>query len=363
MLQLSTSDWNVSAGDAKANDGFHSIQMRNCQNAEEDGDGEELRPRAFPDPRGPARPSAAMGTSSASRPDVSARSSTAMATHLVLETVGDRSAPARRPRRSRGGAVARWLIGYSSTMRPGRLDNRITRSPRRTASRTLWVTKITVEPGLAPEPLELVVQHVAGHRVERAERLVHEEHVGLLGERTGRARPAGACRRRARGGASRRTTSGSRGRGGRRPSGVARARGILRIFRGSSTLPRAVSHGNSADSWNMSVVRFVAGVDGAAARAVEAGDEVEQRALAAAGRAEQADELALRDVERDVVERVQRVALGAEHLRHVVDEHRSARAESSTTGVVEDPANSCLDRCVTASASRSSAASPPSRPC
>ena len=68
-------------------------------------------------------------------------------------------------------------------MRPGRLERRITRSPRRTASRTLWVTKITVRPGLAPEALELVVQHVARHRVERAERLVHEQDVGLLRER------------------------------------------------------------------------------------------------------------------------------------------------------------------------------------
>ncbi len=36
-----------------------------------------------------------------------------------------------------------------------------------------------------PEPLELVVEHVARHRVERAERLVHEEDVGVLRERAG----------------------------------------------------------------------------------------------------------------------------------------------------------------------------------
>ena len=44
-------------------------------------------------------------------------------------------------------------------------------------------------------------------------------------------------------------------------------------------------------------------VDAARRRLVEAGDEVEQRALAAARRAEQADELALVDVERDALER------------------------------------------------------------
>ena len=80
----------------------------------------------------------------------------------------------------------------------------------------------------------------------------------------------------------------------------------------------------------------VAGVDGARARAVEPGDDVEQRALAAAGRAEQAHELARRDVERDVVERVQRVALGAEDLRDVVDARPADATESSTGVLAED---------------------------
>ncbi len=146
-------------------------------------------------------------------------------------------------------------IGYSSTIRPGRLDSRITRSPRRTASRTLWVTKMTVRPGLAPEPLELVVQHVAGHRVERAERLVHEEHVGLLGERTGERDPlahaAGQLVRQLVAEGCR----GSRGRAARSALRVALRAWSLRILSGSSTLPRAVSHGKSADSWNISVVR------------------------------------------------------------------------------------------------------------
>ena len=33
------------------------------------------------------------------------------------------------------------------------------------------------------------MEDVAGHRVERAERLVHEEHVGVLGERAGERDP------------------------------------------------------------------------------------------------------------------------------------------------------------------------------
>ena len=40
-------------------------------------------------------------------------------------------------------------------------------------------------PVARPERLELVVQQVARHRVERAERLVHQQHVGVLRERAG----------------------------------------------------------------------------------------------------------------------------------------------------------------------------------
>ena len=56
------------------------------------------------------------------------------------------------------------------------------RSPSRTASRTLWVTKTMVRRRLLPDPFELVVQEVARDRVERAERFVHQEDVGVLGE-------------------------------------------------------------------------------------------------------------------------------------------------------------------------------------
>jgi hypothetical protein len=39
------------------------------------------------------------------------------------------------------------------------------------------------------DAVELVVQHVPGHRVQRAERLVHQQHVGVLGQRTGQRDP------------------------------------------------------------------------------------------------------------------------------------------------------------------------------
>ena len=88
-------------------------------------------------------------------------------------------------------------IGTSklAVTRPGRGDITTMRSPRRAASRTLWVTNTTVRPRSRDERLELLVEHVAGHRVERAERLVHQQDVGVLGEGPGqRAALAHAAR-------------------------------------------------------------------------------------------------------------------------------------------------------------------------
>jgi hypothetical protein len=48
---------------------------------------------------------------------------------------------------------------------------------------------------------------------------------------------------------------------------------------------------------------------------LEAGDQAQRRGLAAAGRAEQREELALLDVERDLLDRLK----GAEGLAHVVE--------------------------------------------
>ena len=45
------------------------------------------------------------------------------------------------------------------------------------------------QPALAADPVQLLVQQVAGHRVERTERLVHEQHVGVLRERAGERYP------------------------------------------------------------------------------------------------------------------------------------------------------------------------------
>ena len=143
------------------------------------------------------------------------------------------------------------------------------------------------------------MQEVTRHGVERAERLVHEQHVGVLRqrprERDALAHSAGELVRSLLP-ELREVDEVEQLVDTRSPRS---AFGTLRSLSARSMLPRAVSHGNSADSWNISVVRpFDVPWSPYVAR-VEAGEDVEQRALAAPGRAEQAHELALRDVERD----------------------------------------------------------------
>ena len=79
----------------------------------------------------------------------------------------------------RGCAIS---TGNSATTRPGRLESSTMRSPSRAASRTLWVTKTTVSSRSRDDALQLVVEHVARHRVQRPERLVHQQDVAVLAE-------------------------------------------------------------------------------------------------------------------------------------------------------------------------------------
>jgi hypothetical protein len=59
------------------------------------------------------------------------------------------------------------------------------RVERKTASGIEWVTKPMVLAGPPPEGQELLVELVADDLVERAEGLVHEENVGIEGQRPG----------------------------------------------------------------------------------------------------------------------------------------------------------------------------------
>ena len=100
-----------------------------------------------------------------------------------------------------------------------------------------------------PDPFELLVQQVAGDRVERGERLVHQQHRAVLRERAGQgdalAHAAGQLvRALVRGIAQIDQVEQFEGPG---PALGART---PRSLSASSTFP-AVSQGNSADSWNI----------------------------------------------------------------------------------------------------------------
>ena len=166
----------------------------------------------------------------------------------MIAAVASATGPESMPR---GRGIA---IGNSATTRPGRLESSTTRSPSRTASRTLWVTKSTVSVVRDQIALELVVEHVARHRVERAEGLVHQQHVGLLRER---ARDRDALAHAA---------GELVGPALRERLEMHEPQQLERLRRAPSPeTPRkripistffcTVSHGNSADSWNISATR------------------------------------------------------------------------------------------------------------
>ena len=99
---------------------------------------------------------------------------------------------------------------------------------------------------LGPDPLQLVVEHVAGHRVERAERLVHQQDRCVQCERAGQGDPlphaAGQLVRALVGEVAQvdgRSSSRARSRRCRRAT--------PRSFSGNSTFAATVSQGNSAE--------------------------------------------------------------------------------------------------------------------
>ena len=267
----------------------------------------ELRPRRRPDRGGPGCGRVAVRPARARRARRAPRSSGGRRSRSVsVHRRHDGAPPARRrsvisaarPDTS-GESMRRGAVDVDLELldHPARVgcDSSTTRSARRAASRTLCVTNRTVKRPVCPEPLELVVQHVAGHRVERAERLVHQQDVGVLRERAGERDPlahaagqlvrplVGEVRRGAPGRAAAsarwrvRVAPAARPRSSQRELDVARDRE-------PREQRRLLEHQRGAP----------ADVDGAGRRLVEAGDEVEQRALAAARRAEQAHELARR---------------------------------------------------------------------
>ena len=147
------------------------------------------------------------------------------------------------------------------------------------------------EPALGADPVQLVVQQVAGHRVERAERLVHQQDLRVLGQRPGQRDPLPHAARqlvRPLVGEAAQVHQVQQVGGAAPPLGLghpARAQRQLHVpGRGQPREQgRLLEHERDP---------LAAGGDLAGGGGVEPGHQVQQRALAAAGRADQADELA-----------------------------------------------------------------------
>ncbi len=110
------------------------------------------------------------------------------------------------------------------------------------------------EAAVAPEALELGVEQVSGHGVQRTEGLVHEQDVGILGQGPGQSDPLAHAARQLRA-AWCRTPRGAPSRGGRPPGAAAPRLRTPRRRRARATLPATVSQGNRAASWNIKAVR------------------------------------------------------------------------------------------------------------
>jgi hypothetical protein len=156
------------------------------------------------------------------------------------------------------------------------------------------------------------VQHVAGHRVERTERLVHEQDVGLLGERAGQCRALAHAARQLVGPLVAEAVEVDRADQLGRP--------LLAVGAGHPGQPHrqldVLGDGEPGEQR-----RFLehhrgaaADLDLAAGRGFEAGDEIQDGRLAAPGCADQADELTAFDGEIDIAQRGDGVASGTEGL-------------------------------------------------
>ena len=191
-------------------------------------------------------------------------------------------------------------IAMSFSMRPGPAVITTTRSASSVASSTECVTKIDRHAGARPDLQQLVLQLLARERVERAERLVHQQDVGLVREH---ARDRDALLH-----AARKLATGSGRRSARGRPCCTNSSVISLHLAAASPLWRGPNamfspHGQPGKQRvvleHHAAVAARAGdrvvVDATLARRwlLEAGDDAQQRRLAAARGADQADELAL----------------------------------------------------------------------
>ena len=119
----------------------------------------------------------------------------------------------------------------SLSIRPGPALITSTRSASSTASSTECVTKIDGHAGARPDLQKLVLELLARQRIERAERLVHQQDARRCWRARGRSRRAASCRRRAGADSGRRNARGRPARRTRRAISSTSSRGSCRCAR------------------------------------------------------------------------------------------------------------------------------------
>ena len=187
-------------------------------------------------------------------------------------------------------------------------------SPSRAASRTLWVTKTIVVPVRCQidSSSSCITSRVIASSAPKGSS-INRMSASWASVRASATRcripPDSSCGRLSA--KSDRCTSSSNSSTRSRRS----VRLTLRNLSARSTLAATVSHGNSADSWNIRPVRPTTS-SAPARRGVETGEQVEQRRLATPGGADDACEAVTRDRQRDRVERRHRGSPRSVHLRH-----------------------------------------------
>ena len=188
--------------------------------------------------------------------------------------------------------------------------------PASTASSMSWVTNTIVLRSSALQAEELVLQAGARDRVDRAERLVHQQHRRVGGQRPRHADALAAGRPTARPGSGRRTSPGSSPtsssssstravRAGLVPAEQLRARCAMfardRLVREQADLLDHVADAAAQlDRVDVGDVLAVE-VDPAGGRLDEPVDHPQRRGLAAARRPDEHAHLAARDVEAELV--------------------------------------------------------------
>src|SRR5215831_4195479 len=186
--KLSNSDWKTGFGGGNTYSGFHPDHTTSCQMptaiaiASSFGHS-EAHARAYHFGFGGSTISSASrpdsSDSSERSPGVRVSSRVAMAAHLLAQPVRDL-------------AGLRCDLGRVHTARPRDRDRELGRNPSRSAreqhdtvAQTDCLAHVVRHEDDrlvrgAPQTFELVVEQVARHGVERAERLVHQQHIGVL---------------------------------------------------------------------------------------------------------------------------------------------------------------------------------------